>query len=86
MRVELVYTPGCTSYRKALSILETVIAEERLPIPVELTEASESQAPRIILDGETMTESAHSCIEEMRSQISAKWQDLTSKMLRPQVT
>lgn len=82
MRVELVYTPGCTSYQKALSILETIIAEERLPIPVELTEAAESQSPRIKLDGEALAESAHHCIEELRSHISAKWFEITSKMLR----
>lgn len=82
MRVELVYTPGCTSYQKALSILETIIAEERLPIPVELTEATESHSPRVKLDGETIAESAHHCIEELRGMISAKWHELTSKMLR----
>ena len=81
MRVELVYTPGCTSYQKALSVLQTVIAEERLPLPVELTESTGNQAPRINIDGETLADSAHSCIEELRNQISAKWQDMTSKML-----
>ncbi len=82
MRVELVYTPGCTSFRKALDHLETVIAEERLPLPIELTESSEKQVPRIKLDGETLAESAHNCVEELRQQISTKWQDLTTTMLR----
>jgi hypothetical protein len=85
MRIELFYKPGCKSYKKALGILETVIAEERLPIHVELTETTDSHGshePRIKLDGETVSESAHSCMEELRSQISMKWHDLTSKMLR----
>lgn len=82
MRIELVYSPGCTSYRKALGLLETVIAEEQLPIAVQLTEASESHAPKIKLDGESLAESAHHCIEELRGHISAKWTELTSKMLR----
>lgn len=82
MRVELIYTPGCTTYRKALDKLETIIAEERLPIPVELKEASGSQGPRIHLDGEAIAESAHHCIEELRLQISKRWHEITSKMLR----
>lgn len=82
MRVELIYTPGCTSYRKALDKLETIIAEERLPIPVELTEASGSHAPRIHLDGEAIADSAQHCIEELRAHISKRWHDITSKMLR----
>ena len=40
MRVELLYTPGCSSYKKALSTLETVIAEERLPLHIETIETS----------------------------------------------
>lgn len=82
MRVQLIYTPGCTSYRKALDKLETIIAEERLPIPVELTEADGSHGPRIHLDGVAIAESAHHCIDELRSSISIKWQEITSKMLR----
>jgi hypothetical protein len=38
MRVELIYAPGCSSYKKARNTLETVIAEEGLPVPVELVE------------------------------------------------
>jgi len=82
MRIELFYKPGCKSYKKALGILETVIAEERLPIHVELTETNESHEPRIKVEGETVSESAHNCMEELRSQISTKWHELTSKMLR----
>jgi|SRR5215467_2552609 len=44
MRVELIYTPGCSSYKKALNTLETAIAEERLPIPVEVVESSRADS------------------------------------------
>lgn len=40
MRIELIYTPGCQFSRDTLNALESVIAEERLPIPVEVTEKS----------------------------------------------
>lgn len=60
MRVELIYAPGCNTYKKALDVLETVIAEERLPIPVELNEqACHSLAPVIKIDGSELGEHAH---------------------------
>lgn len=80
MRVELVYTPGCTSYKKALHLLETVIAEERLPLYVELHEAGNGQGPCIKVDGESLGDSAHSCVEELRSMISRRWHDLTAML------
>ena len=80
MRVELVYIPGCTSYRKALDLLETIIAEERLPIPVELTERAGSHAPSIRLDGEALADSAHGCVEELRALLCRRWHELTSMM------
>jgi hypothetical protein len=36
MHVELIYSPGCDSVESTLQVLETIIAEERLPIPVEV--------------------------------------------------
>jgi hypothetical protein len=36
MHVELIYSPGCNSVESTLQVLETIIAEERLPIPVEV--------------------------------------------------
>ncbi len=61
MRVELIYAPGCNTYKKALDVLETVIAEERLPIPVELSEQScHSLAPLIKIDGAELGEHKHS--------------------------
>jgi hypothetical protein len=51
MRVELIYSPGCNTYKKALDVLETVIAEERLPIAIEITETSERVKPIIRVNG-----------------------------------
>lgn len=80
MRVELVYKPGCTSYRKALHLLETVIAEERLPIAVVLTETTECHHPKILLEGESLGESAQHCIDEIGHHIAKRWHDLTKMM------
>ena len=59
MRVELIYAPGCNTYKRALDVLETVIAEERLPIPVEVTQDSQSLAPRIKINGDELGEPSH---------------------------
>lgn len=61
MRVELIYTPGCNSYKKLLDKLETVIAEERLPIPVHVIESASAAAepvisPTIRIDGDDIHE------------------------------
>ena len=58
MRVELIYSPGCVSYKKALSTLETVIAEERLPLHVEMVEAPKNieNSPRICIDGQYLND------------------------------
>jgi hypothetical protein len=39
MYVELIYSPGCSYFKKALQTLETIIAEERLPISIEVKKA-----------------------------------------------
>ena len=54
MRIELVYAPGCNTYRKALHVLETVIAEERLPIAIEMIEDDESASPVVRINGATL--------------------------------
>lgn len=60
MRVELVYAPGCNSYRKALAVLETVIAEERLPISIEMSENLSDGEPVIRINGCELGEPSHS--------------------------
>jgi hypothetical protein len=57
MRIELFYTPGCNSYKKALDILQTVIAEERLPLHVEVISApgrlqTPCESPVICINGD----------------------------------
>jgi hypothetical protein len=55
MRVELIYTPGCKVSRKTLDNLQTVIAEEQLPIPVEVIERNEHLAHNTIrIDGDEL--------------------------------
>ncbi len=57
MRVELIYTPGCKVSRKTLDNLQTVIAEEQLPIPVEVIEKNEHLAANTIrIDGDDLCE------------------------------
>lgn len=59
MRVELIYSPGCTSYKKTLDVLETVIAEERLPIAIELTQTDKKGKPIIRINGTELGEATH---------------------------
>jgi len=57
MRVELIYTPGCKISRKTLDNLQMVIAEEQLPIPVEVIEKKEHLAANTIrIDGDDLCE------------------------------
>jgi hypothetical protein len=75
MRIELVYAPGCNTYQKALHMLETVIAEERLPIPVELVEDGRG-GPVIRIDGKDVANSSHG--DNLRESISKCWRELTA--------
>jgi hypothetical protein len=56
MRVELIYSPGCNSYKKTLDVLETVIAEERLPIAIERTDTGIHGKPVIKINGAELGE------------------------------
>lgn len=80
MRVELIYAPGCNSYRNARNTLETVIADEGLPIPVELVE-EEGQvggAPTIRIDGHVVHSSPKSHhVDALRELLCRKWKELT---------
>jgi hypothetical protein len=79
MRVELIYAPGCSSYKKVLHRLEMVIAEERLPVPIELVEEKKLQDDPIIrIDGEPMgVAKALTCAETFRDALASKWQEMT---------
>ncbi|MBX9695672.1 MAG: hypothetical protein K2Z81_25030 [Cyanobacteria bacterium] len=76
MRVELIYTPGCRNYIRALHILELVIAEERLPLPIELVEEGESIVPGLRIDGVDVPR-ALQCVDTLRDAIRQKWHDMT---------
>ena len=83
MRVEVHYAPGCSSYNKAKETLETVIAEEGLPLPVELVEDLQmSGAPIIRINGNVLQNSPvmHQ-IEHLRDAICNHWKELTEKPL-----
>lgn len=90
MRVELMYEPG-SSIRRVLDILETAIAEERLPVPVELIEISETRrAPVVRIEGQEFSclqlttvgprsggNEVSAFIDQVRQVLSQKWSELT---------
>ncbi len=56
MRIELIYKPGCGSYKRVLSTLETAIAEEFLPISIEIIETFRTKvSPTIRIDGQDIS-------------------------------
>lgn len=78
MRVELIYKPGCSNYSSIRDTLEKVIAEERLPIPVELVEAGQNASPRIRIDGNEEHDSGiTNTLESLTELLSRKWKELT---------
>jgi hypothetical protein len=84
MRVELLYSPGCNTYKSVRNTLETVIAEEALPIPVEMVEHSEptEDNPRIRIDGnEVHNSAAAQTLDQLRDLLCGKWKELTSSAL-----
>lgn len=85
MRVELVFAPGCTNYRKAQGILEAVIAEERLPISVEMVEERDrvNGLPAVRIDGKEINHALFPHhFEQLCSVITHYWKELTEKQLR----
>jgi hypothetical protein len=84
MRVELLYAPGCSSYKSARNTLETLIAQEGLPVPIELVENTEQKhgEPQLRIHGNNVhTSSASQHIEHMRDAICKHWQELTGEQL-----
>lgn len=82
MRVELVHAPG-SSCRKARNTIETVIAEEGLPISVECVE-EDSQVGgswAIRIDGEAHSSPKGNHIEVLRDILCRKWKELTETPL-----
>jgi len=81
MRVELIYAPGCSSYKTVRETLESVIAEERLPIPVEMVEdGSPSESPRIRIDGQVV-DYVVATFDHLRDILCGRWKELTEGSL-----
>jgi hypothetical protein len=82
MRVELLYAPNCSTYKRARNTLETVIAEEGLPVPVEMVEETGQVdgAPTLRINGNVVHSVSHH-IEHVRDAICKHWKDLTEKPL-----
>ena len=85
MRLELLYAPGCSTYKQALNALEIVIAEERLPLPVELVEdhTENKDAPQLRIDGEIVSSKQKllQSVEMLRDIISEKWSEMAVHQL-----
>jgi hypothetical protein len=78
MRVELIYRPDSDTYKSIRKILEDVIAEERLPIPVEMIEDKNASFPSIRIDGRIVNKkSVRHTFEYLRNIVSHKWAELT---------
>jgi hypothetical protein len=84
MRLELLYAPGCSSYKSARTTLERVIAEEGLPLPIEYIEESGQLdgAPTLRINGSIMhgPPLVHH-IENLRDAICRQWKEITEKPL-----
>ena len=79
MRVELVYAPGCNVLGLARNTLEMVIAEERLPIPVELVEDhTHGISPSVRIDG--ICHVGHH-FDHLRDLLSGRWKELNEQPL-----
>jgi len=84
MRVELLYAPGCSSYQRARTTLETVIAEEGLPLPIEFIEevGQLDGSPSLRINGNVTHASPFTHhIETMRDAICNHWKEITEKPL-----
>jgi hypothetical protein len=79
MRVELIYHPGCDLYKSVHKVLEDVIAEERLPIPVEMVEDNvHFNSPCIRIDGHIiMKVKDNHTFDHFRKFLYEKWAEIT---------
>jgi hypothetical protein len=81
MRVELIYAPGCSSYKTVRDTLETVIAEERLPIPVEMVEDGyPSDSPKIRIDGQ-IVDYVVATFDHLRDILCGRWKEVNEASL-----
>jgi len=81
MRVEVLYSPGCKVSKSVRNTLETVIAEERLPIPVEMVENEQEDfsPPTIRIDGhEVRHNSTLHTLDHFRDLLCGRWHELNA--------
>jgi hypothetical protein len=78
MRVELIYNPKCELYKSVHKVLEDIIAEERLPIPVEMVEdKTNANPPFIRLDGHLiMNIKRDHTFDHLRDFVHKKWTEI----------
>jgi hypothetical protein len=82
MRVELVYSPGCHQYKSLRNSLETVIAEECLPIPVEMVEETDkTNYPFVRIDGHIVSSETANILEQFRNLLCGRWQEINEHPL-----
>jgi hypothetical protein len=83
MRIELLYAPGCNTYAKARNTLETLIAEERLPISVECVEevGQQHDDPILRVDGGDHHRFETQGSETLRDLLIRTWKELTEHPL-----
>jgi hypothetical protein len=87
MRVELLYAPGCNSFKKARNYLETVIAEEGLPVAVMLIEepGQVHGSPSLRINGNVVHNSPmHHHADHFRDAICKHWKEMTEHPLSGQ--
>ncbi len=82
MRVELLYAPGCTSFSKARTTLEMAIADERLPIPIEMIEelGQIGGSPTIRINGNVINSAQHH-FEHLRNLLALRWKEINHEPL-----
>lgn len=85
MRIELHHTEGCEGYQRLLHRLQAAIAEERLPVTVDVVQtAGESDpSPNIrIFDRESLTldvaAAGPQTVDALQDMLRAQWNQLTS--------
>ncbi len=84
MKVELFHVPGCKTYQKIKNMLESIIAEERLPIAVETQETKSSKKkPMVSIDGcKVESNQQLSFREKLSSLIMKRWYEVYEAPLK----
>ncbi len=84
MKIELLHIPGCRTYKKIKNILESIVAEERLPIAIETTESEQSKIlPMVKIDGREVNDSQSLSLRELLcNTILKRWYEIYEEPLK----